>query len=75
MRDILREYEAEAMAIKKALERFAGLTLSEARNGSWTEKEDRLQARLWELGYKITDLRRLISEHLEQGMKKIADTL
>ena len=75
MRDILRNYEAEARAIKTALERFAGLTLTEARSCGWTEREDKLQFRLWELGYKITDLRYLISKNLEQTVKKLADTL
>lgn len=75
MRDILREYEAEALAIKKALERFAGLTLKEAQTCGWTEREDKLQARLWELGYKITDLRHLISKHLERTIKEFAEEL
>ena len=76
MRDILREYEAEALAIKKALERFAGLTIKEAQGCGWTEREDRLkQARLWELGYKIVDLRHLISKHLEEEIKKISEII
>jgi len=75
MKDILREYEAEALAIKKALERFAGLTIKEAQTCGWTEKEDKLQCRLWELGYKITNLRHIISKHLESTIKEIAETI
>jgi hypothetical protein len=60
---MLKEYEAEATDLKEALKRFTGMTIKEAQNYGWGEKEDRLQGRLWILGYKITDLKNKISKN------------
>ena len=57
MKDILKEYEAEADAIQKALLRWRGMTLNEARENGFGEREFVLQNKLWELGYKICDLK------------------
>ena len=65
MRDILLEKEAEAKAIKKALEFWAGMTIKEARKHGWNDVHDNLQARLWVLGYEITDLKNAIKKHLD----------
>jgi hypothetical protein len=55
MKDILKEYKAESEAIKKALLPYKGMTINEAKKHGFGIKELKLQDKLWELGFKITD--------------------
>ena len=57
MESKIRALEREAQSIEKQLAPWKGMTLAEARQKGFTDKEKKLQARLWSIGYKLISLK------------------
>ena len=49
----VEELEKEAEQLEEKLKPWRGLTMEEAIAKGWGEEQDRLQSRLWEIGYQI----------------------
>ena len=45
--------EREARQLKERLKLWRGLTLEQAITKGWGEEQERLQSRLWQIGYLI----------------------